>query len=253
MDPGRHDGRAMESEVSELQAVRRRVAEQLAARARIWADANDHDPGITLVELMAFLADALSNYQDPVTEEARLGTERRGATVKRRRPALSLEIDGEPWQEVSSLAGSGPGDRDYAVSVDADGGTTVRFGDGTHGRPLPSGTADIRVAYRRGLGYVGVRLQQGRVSLDADWGDPDRAGRLYGIYRAVVVDNLDPQDSRRLLVRVPDVSAQAIGWALPALRAAPDASAPGGGIPAIGDPVWVLFERGDPESPVWVG
>jgi hypothetical protein len=37
-----------------------------------WTDAPEHDPGIALVELLAYLDDLLSYYQDRVAEENRL-------------------------------------------------------------------------------------------------------------------------------------------------------------------------------------
>jgi hypothetical protein len=225
---------------SDLEAARHRVAEQLATRVHAWADATKHDPGVTLLELMAFVADALSGYQDAVADEARLLT-------PRRRPTVRLEVDGEIWRAVPSLDDSGPTDRDFVVTVDADGGTAVRFGDGVQGQRLPTGAAAVRTEYRTGLGFVGVRLQQGRVSVDADWNEASDPGRLYGVYRGVVVDNVDPQQERRLLVRASDMAPDPLGWALPALTATKEAR-----LPAPGDPVWVLFEAGDPGLPVWL-
>ena len=44
-----------------------------------WSDRRAHDPGITLVELIAYVADQLSAYADQVAAEARLRTWRRTA------------------------------------------------------------------------------------------------------------------------------------------------------------------------------
>jgi hypothetical protein len=44
-----------------------------------WADGSDTDPGVTLVELLAYVGDLLSYYQDRVADEARLRTRRRYA------------------------------------------------------------------------------------------------------------------------------------------------------------------------------
>lgn len=69
-----------------------------------------------------------------------------------------------------------------------------------------------------------------------------------GKYRGVVVDNVDPLMEKRLQVQVPEVLGTASSWAR--------ASLPGGGdaeLPGPGDEVWVEFENGDPEYPVWVG
>jgi hypothetical protein len=42
-----------------------------------WTDHNVHDPGITLLELLAYVGDLLAYYQDQVAAEARLRTRRR--------------------------------------------------------------------------------------------------------------------------------------------------------------------------------
>jgi len=46
-----------------------------------WTEGSDHDPGIAIVELLSFLGDVLSWYQDQVANEARLRTRRRYAVV----------------------------------------------------------------------------------------------------------------------------------------------------------------------------
>jgi Type VI secretion system/phage-baseplate injector OB domain len=153
---------------SDLEAARHRVAQQLAARVQAWADSTQHDPGVSLLDLMAFLADALSYYQDAAADDA-------------------------------------------------------------------------------GSRFVGVRMQRGRVSIDADWNEAAGVGRFYGIYRAVVIDNVDPQQRRRLVVRAPSVSPDPLGWALPALTVSTEAD-----LPEPGEAVWVLFEAGDSALPVWL-
>jgi phage tail-like protein len=44
-----------------------------------WTGGNDPDPGITLLELQAWIADAMSAYQDRLTAESELATARRGS------------------------------------------------------------------------------------------------------------------------------------------------------------------------------
>ena len=46
-----------------------------------WTDRPEHDPGVTLLELLAYVGDLLSYYQDRVAEENRLRTRRRAAFV----------------------------------------------------------------------------------------------------------------------------------------------------------------------------
>jgi uncharacterized protein involved in type VI secretion and phage assembly len=81
---------------------------------------------------------------------------------------------------------------------------------------------------------------------------PERR-RFLGKFRGVVTDNLDPLMVGRVRARVPDVFGdRESGWALPC--------APFGGnqtgffaVPAKDAGVWIEFEHGDPELPVWSG
>jgi hypothetical protein len=46
-----------------------------------WSDASSHDPGISLLELLAYAADQLSTYADEVAVEARVHARRRTAVA----------------------------------------------------------------------------------------------------------------------------------------------------------------------------
>lgn len=79
--------------------------------------------------------------------------------------------------------------------------------------------------------------------------------RYYGKYRGFVVENDDPQQLGRLRVTVPSVLGDAVvtGWATPCV---PYGGADGQGflmVPDVGAGVWVEFEEGDLEFPIWVG
>lgn len=76
---------------------------------------------------------------------------------------------------------------------------------------------------------------------------------FYGKYRGIVTDNQDPLMQGRIKAKVPDIFGdQDSGWALPAL---PYAGNQVGLflIPPVNASVWVEFERGDPEYPIWTG
>jgi uncharacterized protein involved in type VI secretion and phage assembly len=83
--------------------------------------------------------------------------------------------------------------------------------------------------------------------------DVARLQRFYGKYRGTVINNVDPLQIGRLQVMVPDVSNVMISsWAMPC---APVAGMQHGqfAVPPIGAGVWVEFEQGDPDYPIWVG
>lgn len=77
--------------------------------------------------------------------------------------------------------------------------------------------------------------------------------RFYGKYRATVINNIDPMNIGRIQVIVPDVSTVLpTSWAMPCV---PISGIQSGvfNVPAVGAGVWVEFEQGDPDYPIWVG
>lgn len=79
--------------------------------------------------------------------------------------------------------------------------------------------------------------------------------RYYGKYRGLVVDNADPEHLGRLTLRVPSVLGSDVvtGWATPCVPYGGDANQGVLFIPEVGAGVWVEFEEGDLEFPIWVG
>jgi uncharacterized protein involved in type VI secretion and phage assembly len=75
----------------------------------------------------------------------------------------------------------------------------------------------------------------------------------YGKHRGLVLNNVDPEQRGRLLVQVPDVFGLGTSsWAMPNVPfAGPQLGAYM--IPVIGAGVWVEFEGGDPDYPIWTG
>jgi uncharacterized protein involved in type VI secretion and phage assembly len=79
------------------------------------------------------------------------------------------------------------------------------------------------------------------------------ARKFFGKYRGIVINNVDPMQTGRLLVQVPDVTnILPSSWAMPCL---PFAGIQSGfyAVPEIGSTVWVEFEQGNPDYPIWVG
>lgn len=80
--------------------------------------------------------------------------------------------------------------------------------------------------------------------------------RFDGIYAATVLSNVDPQQQGRLLLSIPDVLAfMPSTWAQPCLPlSGPTGPAMGAYfVPLLGTGVWVMFEHGDVNRPVWIG
>lgn len=75
----------------------------------------------------------------------------------------------------------------------------------------------------------------------------------FGKYRGKVANNVDPLQLGRMQVEVPDVLGDGrLSWAMPCVPFA----GPGVGffaLPPVDANVWVEFERGDLDYPVWTG
>jgi len=77
--------------------------------------------------------------------------------------------------------------------------------------------------------------------------------KFHGKYRGTVVQNVDPEQRGRIQALVPDVSGLLpSSWAMPCV---PIAGKQSGVyvVPQIGAGVWIEFEQGDPDYPIWVG
>src|SRR5690348_1844475 len=77
--------------------------------------------------------------------------------------------------------------------------------------------------------------------------------KFYGKYRGVVTDDQDPLKKGRIRIKAPDVlSDRESGWALPCVPYA----GKGTGlflVPPVNAFVWVEFEQGDLDYPIWSG
>lgn len=77
--------------------------------------------------------------------------------------------------------------------------------------------------------------------------------RFYGKHRGVVINNEDPLMLGRVQAQVPSVLGDVVsGWALPCAPFTGDGMGMYA-IPPIGAGVWIEFEAGDPDYPIWTG
>jgi hypothetical protein len=77
--------------------------------------------------------------------------------------------------------------------------------------------------------------------------------RYFGKYRGTVFNNIDPMLMGRIQAIVPGVlGIVPTSWAMPCF---PVAGIQNGmfALPIIGSAVWIEFEQGDPDYPVWTG
>ena len=78
--------------------------------------------------------------------------------------------------------------------------------------------------------------------------------RHYGKYRATVLQNLDPQNQGRVQVQLGDrYGPFPSTWAMPSFALAGKAMSGAVSLPAVGSSVWVEFEAGDTDYPIWSG
>jgi hypothetical protein len=77
--------------------------------------------------------------------------------------------------------------------------------------------------------------------------------KFFGKYRGKVANNIDPVQLGRIQVEVPAIfGSDRLSWAMPCT---PYAGADVGffALPPVGTNVWVEFEGGDPDYPIWSG
>jgi uncharacterized protein involved in type VI secretion and phage assembly len=76
--------------------------------------------------------------------------------------------------------------------------------------------------------------------------------RLWGLYRGTVENNIDPLQLGRVQVSVAGVDKTISTWAMPCVPVAGSSSG-AYAVPTIGASVWIVYEGGDTNYPVWLG
>lgn len=179
-----------------LALLLRALREQASAGTPGWTDTNDSDPGVTLVNLLAYLAEQLESRAAELPASSRADVARLGLQLARLDPddaPIRVHVDGEPWQAVSDFAAAAPDAAVFAVN-DADG--TIRFGDGVRGR-RPADGSSVSATFRTGGGAAGAvsTTVVGRWPFDAE---ALRVGRRLPVGSASPVRDDDPFRPRQL-------------------------------------------------------
>ena len=77
--------------------------------------------------------------------------------------------------------------------------------------------------------------------------------KFFGKYRGTVLNNIDPMMMGRIQAIVPDVTGLIpSSWAMPCYQVAGIQNGVFT-VPIIGSAVWIEFEHGDPDYPIWTG
>jgi|GEM_PF-793305 len=73
---------------------------------------------------------------------------------------------------------------------------------------------------------------------------------LFGLYKGLVAVNTDPESRGRIKVKIPTIWNQQVHptWAEPSFPSNEVFT-----VPTVGSQVWIAFEEGDPNSPIYIG
>jgi hypothetical protein len=126
-------------------SFRQLILDRIALLLPDWVEHNPADLGIVLVELLAYLGDQLSYYQDAVATEAYLGTARQRVSVRRHARLLDYAMhDGcnsRVWVQVALKSGApATGVRLPIFLVKDSGGNWIE----AESEPVPSEEMEVR-------------------------------------------------------------------------------------------------------------
>jgi hypothetical protein len=86
------EGLSIDYMAKDYQSFRQLILDRLSQTYPVWKEVNVADMGMALVELLAYVGDHLSYYQDAVATEAYLGTARKRVSVKRHARLLDYNM-----------------------------------------------------------------------------------------------------------------------------------------------------------------
>ncbi|PKO14891.1 MAG: hypothetical protein CVU39_12495 [Chloroflexi bacterium HGW-Chloroflexi-10] len=160
-----------------------------------------------------------------------------------------LVINGEIWLQVPDFSQSTAYDRHFVVKYLNSGNEVFVFGNGKKGiRP-----GDRYPGFASAFMLSEVEEEQPQSIGEIDIPIPSilipEEPRLSGIYRAVIISNDDPEGRLRMQVKIDSIPEVGLLWATPVLPLVENELIR----PNSGDVVWVSFQNGDPQQPLWLG
>ena len=139
----------MSQPMNRWRALTKALNQAMIDHAPGWTEETDADPGVTVLEIMAYLAEGLRLNARPAHGRSFVAARIIEALAAHEEPEpIVVRVDREPWQRVPSLADADPGARVFTYD-DVRG--VIAFGNGVHGAVPGHGHA-ISVHYRSGLG-----------------------------------------------------------------------------------------------------
>ena len=153
-------------------ALTQALSRTMAQHAPGWTDRSDADPGITLLEILAHLAEGLYSHRG-VVEGGSSAASRIAQALDAYDDAqrIVVRVNGERWERVGTLPDAQPEARVFTLD-DATG--TIVFGDGVRGRRPMSGST-ISARYGAGGGEHGNTS----IAVRTVWPLPELAYRIW--------------------------------------------------------------------------
>ena len=129
------------------------VADEVAiSELVIYANVVNAGHGVTRNTRVLGSGDGSKNNQTFLFEMEEVSFEADATLSAGVRAAIDIKVEGVSWEQVSTLKDSSPSDNHYTVRMTEDRHLNIIFGDGKNGRRLPTGSNNVRIDYRQGVG-----------------------------------------------------------------------------------------------------
>ena len=143
------------------------IRQTMRSHAPGWTDSNDSDPGATILEVIAYLAETQLFHLAPGTAVSSAAARAIVALegLADHEP-VAVVVNREAWHLVDSLADAGPDDAVFTLNPSTG---EITFGDGVRGRVPKSGSIIVRYRQERQSGDGNTTI-----SVRTTWPPPHR-------------------------------------------------------------------------------